>query len=59
MPYRIPNTRPIPLALIAVSTTPASDELITEVGVYLDKRLDNPTKRPTPARALKGPATEA
>lgn len=27
------------------------DPLIAEIGVYLDKRLDNPTKRPTPTRA--------
>ena len=34
------------------------DELIAEVGAYLDRRLDNPVKRPTPAKALKGPAAE-
>ena len=35
------------------------DELITEVGAYLDRRLDNPPKRPTPAKQLKGPSPEA
>ena len=35
------------------------DELIAEVGAYLDRRLDNPVKRPTPAKALKGPTAEA
>ena len=35
------------------------DELIAEVGAYLDRRLDNPPKRPTPAKALKGPSAEA
>jgi hypothetical protein len=30
------------------------DELIAEVGNYLDRRLDNPVKLPTPARAKKG-----
>jgi hypothetical protein len=34
------------------------DELIAEVGTYLDRRLDNPVKRPTPAKQLKGPAAE-
>ena len=34
------------------------DELIADVGAYLDRRLDNPVKRPTPARALKGPSAE-
>ena len=29
------------------------DELIAEVGTYLDKRLDNPPILPTPARAVK------
>jgi alpha/beta superfamily hydrolase len=27
------------------------DELIAEVGAYLDRRLDNPPRLPTPARA--------
>ena len=35
------------------------EDLIAEVGAYLDRRLDNPPKRPTPAKALKGPATDA
>jgi hypothetical protein len=35
------------------------DDLIVEVGAYLDKRLDNPVKRPTPTRAIKGPAADA
>jgi len=30
------------------------DELIAEVGNYLDRRLDNPVRLPTPARAKKG-----
>ncbi|MBX9759550.1 MAG: alpha/beta hydrolase [Beijerinckiaceae bacterium] len=35
------------------------DELIAEVGTYLDRRLDNPVRRPTPAKALKGPSAES
>ncbi|MFM2444153.1 MAG: hypothetical protein RJB09_1339 [Pseudomonadota bacterium] len=30
------------------------DELIEEVGLYLDRRLDNPPRLPTPARAKLG-----
>ncbi len=32
------------------------EPLIAEVGSYLDKRLDNPIKRETPARAVRGPS---
>jgi alpha/beta superfamily hydrolase len=31
------------------------DPLIEEVGAYLDKRLDNPPKRATPTRSVRGP----
>ncbi len=31
------------------------DPLIEKVGAYLDKRLDNPTKRATPTRSVRGP----
>ena len=35
------------------------DELIAEVGVYLDRRLDNPPRLPTPRPAPRGPDAEA
>ena len=38
------------VCLVAVSGC-----LIEEVGAYLDKRLDNPPKRATPTRSVRGP----